>query len=680
MKRLALLLFVLPLWIAGALPTPALRFLHANAPAPDLSATESRTRWQMLTAAGHPFLVRADYGLVLPAKKQPLAHGVKWLAPVPPDGWIVLPLSAQESPPPFVRWCGSLPPEAKRGPGLDARAPPPALRVRRTDQKTVLMESREPDQLTRLLRDPDVWAVDGARPRLRPANDVVRLTTGADFAQAAPWNLDGGGVALAIWDEGDIEHPDFGDRLTIVRHADVSEHSTHVAGTMAGDGSLSPGRRLRGVAPAATIYAWNFSDPPSDIEAGRAAGAFWANNSWVYLISNDQGNCAYLNTYDELTAAYDEAIAFGEPTFGFAFAAGNMGAADDCDISARSGYSSLPPPATAKNIIAVGSTDDGRDVSYFSSRGPTADGRVKPDVTALGCENPGKGYVESTLPPDQYGGSGWCGTSMATPQVTAAAALLKQLADRLTVPLRSSLLKALLIAGAHDINAPGPSFKDGWGQIDLVASAALLQYNGFAEGALATADDIVEFQTEVPTGTPALEITLVWDDPPPAETAAQTLVNDLELRLVGPDENEASPWVLDPENPDDAATRGEDHRNNVEQVRVDQPAAGMWTVRVSAASLQTEQPFSLAGWALGDLSCDADGDRSPGPQCDGNDCNDHDPSIRPNAAEICYDETDQDCDGVADEGCEEDTPIIPDESPTPQHERDEESRNGCGCG
>jgi hypothetical protein len=680
MKRLIPLLLLVPLWMAGAAPTPFLRFQQAVALAPDLPLHDRQLRWASLVEAKHPFLVRVDRRFVLPAQRQPIAYGLKWLAPVPPDGWIVRPVAAPQSLPNFVRWCGLLTPAEKRGPSLDAGGSA-VFRVRRTDRPTQTLIVRGSNELDQLLRDPDVWAVDGPRPRFRPANDVVRRMIGADFVQAAPWNLDGDGVTLAIWDEGDIQHPDFGDRLHIMRHVDVSEHSTHVTGTMAGDGSHSSDRRYRGVAPAAAIYSWDFSDPLADVPAAQATGAFWANNSWVYLIGDDQNNCEYLNAYDEFTAGYDEAIAFGAATLGFTFAAGNMGTATDCGIAARAGFSSLPPPGTAKNVITVGSTDDGRALSNFSSRGPTADGRVKPDVTALGCEFPGKGYVESTLPPDSYGGEGWCGTSMAAPQITGGAALLKQLADRRAVIPRPSLIKALLIAAAHPLGA-GPSFTTGYGELDLAAAAAMLQYDAFATGAIGAADDVVEIPLDVPADTPVLEVTLAWDDPPAAETAAQTLVNDLELRLVGPDAAVHLPWVLDPQQPTQAAAPGENHRDNVEQVRVEKPAAGSWIVRVYAASLQTAQPFSLAGWALGDLSCDADGDRSPGPQCNGDDCNDHDPTIYPGAPEICGDQIDQNCDGAADENCaDDDTSIPPDETPTPASDREKKHDSAaCGCG
>ncbi len=588
-----------------------------------------------------------------------------------------MPVAPATHVPSFVRWCGILPPDAKRGPGLADGHVPAGLRLREANLPVRTITGGSTALVNQVLRRPDVWAVDGLRPRLQTTNDVVRATIGAEVVQAAPWNLDGNGVALAIWDEGDIDHPGLADRLTIMRHADVSEHSTHVAGTMAGNGVSSTDREYRGVAPAATIYSWSFDDPTADLTAGQATGAFWANNSWVYLINNDEDNCDYLNSYDEFTARYDETTVSTTALFGFAFAAGNMGSMTDCGIASRGGFGSIPPPATAKDVIAVGSTDDGRQASSFSSRGPTADGRIKPDIMALGCESPGRGYVTSTLPPDEYGGSGWCGTSMATPQVTGGAALLKQLADQLQLALRPALIKTLLIASAHPLT-DGPSYVTGWGSLDLVTAAAMMQQGGFAEGTVTTGKTDYVSSFEVPADTPVIELTLAWDDPAAAETVARTLVNDLELRLVDPEGNEYLPWTLDPDNPTAAAVAGEDHRNNVEQVRVISPTAGNWTVRVFAANLLTEQVFYLAGWVLGDLACDADGDRSAGASCGGDDCDDQDPALHPGAEDVCEDEIDQDCDGKSDEYCSSNSLDPPEESPTPEEEEGDDD-NGCGC-
>lgn len=689
MKRPLLILLCLLLMGAYTGDVKVIRFQHAAVSAPDLPVVELTARWQALTSAGHPFLIRLDRGAALPARRQPIVNGLRWLAPVPPRAWIVQAVDRAAPILPSIRWCGPLPPDAKLGPGMNKHRTYHALRVRQTAQPTAIMQLNRQVTLNSLLQNPRVWMIDVSRPSFRPANDIARALAGADLLQDSPWNLNGRNVTIAIWDEGKVSHPDFDERLTNVRAVAVSEHSTHVAGTMAGDGKQSNFRIYRGIAPAATIFAWDFEDPLADLPAALNRDVIWGNNSWTYWIENSLDNCELLNAYDDYTASYDEHLALDEPpVIGMSFGAGNMADMNDCGISLRDGYMSLPPPGTAKNVITVGSTDDGRSLSYFSSMGPTSDGRIKPDVVALGCESDWDGYVTSTLPGGIYGAPGWCGTSMATPQVTGAIALLWQQAKKLKFNPTNSLVKALIIAGARNIGRAGPSFSHGWGHLDIATSVAMLKNEAYDAGSLTAEEDALEWEIEIPADWPQIEITLVWDDPPASPTAEQTLVNDLDLRLVGPKGVAHPPWTLDPVDYDLPAARNEDHLNNVEQVRVKNPAAGTWIIRVSATVLQSEQHFSLAGWMLGGLTCDRDGDRAPGAQCDGDDCNDNDPLVHRGAVEICGDDIDQDCDGNIDEGCGGDIPddddddgseIIPDEDEDKEEDRDDDDNGGCGC-
>jgi subtilisin-like proprotein convertase family protein len=90
------------------------------------------------------------------------------------------------------------------------------------------------------------------------------------------------------------------------------------------------------------------------------------------------------------------------------------------------------------------------------------------------------------------------------------------------------------------------------------------------------------------------KVTLAWDDPAAALNVATQLVNNLDLELVAPNGDIQRPWVLDPNNPANAATRGVDNLNNEEQVQVQNPAAGSWQLRVRGTSVPTgPQRFSL---------------------------------------------------------------------------------------
>ena len=80
-----------------------------------------------------------------------------------------------------------------------------------------------------------------APPPKTGENDGARENVGADLVHVYPYNLDGSGVQVGIWDEGDVDssHDDFGERVTVVDNAGVGVHATHVAGTVCGSGLLS---------------------------------------------------------------------------------------------------------------------------------------------------------------------------------------------------------------------------------------------------------------------------------------------------------------------------------------------------------------------------------------------------------------------------------------------------------
>lgn len=168
-------------------------------------------------------------------------------------------------------------------------------------------------------------------------------------------------------------------------------------------------------------------------------------------------------------------------------------------------------------------------------------------------------------------------------------------------PIPSSL-KALFINNAVDLGNPGPDYSFGWGLIDTKLAVDAIDRKdliedrindesdpnsipiGWAPGNFPGSTD--EYQISVSSGTPELKVTLAWDDPPPAANAAKTLVNDLDLYLLDPDGNKYFPWTLDPQKPESTATREKaDTLNNVEQVYVKNPKAGLWKTVVDGTKL-----------------------------------------------------------------------------------------------
>ena len=143
--------------------------------------------------------------------------------------------------------------------------------------------------------------------------------------------------------------------------------------------------------------------------------------------------------------------------------------------------SGVSPPGTAKNVITVGGHKNRYsgapdEMYYWSSRGPTDDGRIKPDIVAPGD------YVRSCKSQEADNAQGswsntwyleYSGTSMATPAAAGASALVREYLMEITnrpAP-QGSLIKGLLILGAQDMGTRDiPNDDEGWGRLNLVNS------------------------------------------------------------------------------------------------------------------------------------------------------------------------------------------------------------------
>lgn len=451
--------------------------------------------------------------------------------------------------------------------------------------------------------DEVLWMTEGL-PEPEINNDGNRANTNAGVLQEAPYNLTGANVNVGIWDGGlvDPNHDDFEGRLTAGETGGVHDHSTHVAGTVGGSGVLSENHggshlQWRGMAPECLFFSWGFngdiigeildgiSDHDLDLET----------NSWNYGVSG--GNCWLYGEYGYLAPEFDEIVrGAGGHTISVSFSASNERDDGDCPLL-EGEYACIPPPATAKNVITVGATNSDDDtMTGFSSWGPVDDGRLKPDVTAPGCEHFGESGIRSTMPGDNYGLK--CGTSMAAPTVTGNLALLYQLfrqefAEERPLP---AMMKGLLIGTGVDLGNPGPDYAFGHGRIDGQAAADALS-NDTQIVLSVSQGDTHEYAFNVPAGTPELRFVLVWDDPPGSPSAEIALVNDLDLVLIDPSSGEHLPWVVDPESPSENATRAADHLNNVEHIQVDDPAPGLWRARVSGTHVP-EGPQTAALFGL----------------------------------------------------------------------------------
>jgi hypothetical protein len=190
---------------------------------------------------------------------------------------------------------------------------------------------------------------------------------------------------------------------------------------------------------------------------------------------------------------------------------------------------------------------------------------------------------------------------MASPVVTGISALLLQ-QYRITFPPpsfsdpRPATLKAVLATTAGDLENVGPDFRTGFGLVNAPRAVALIQGRDVLEAEIGHQGSHAAV-IQVGPGTPALKVTLAWDDPPASPNVSWQLVNDLDLKVIAPDGTVHHPWTLDPENPATPAVRTvRDGINNIEQVTVDMPSPGTYVVEVRGVriALGTTQRFSIA--------------------------------------------------------------------------------------
>ncbi len=458
-----------------------------------------------------------------------------------------------------------------------------------------------------IAREENVQWIDVADRKLEMHNNGNRENVGVNILQASPYSLSGVNVVTSEWDGGwaDTTHDDLDGRVTIgdagcgEANCQTGSHATHVAGTMLGNGTLSESAggtalQWRGMAPNATVISYEWWDDSTELNneynaAINTYNASLSQNSWGYTYFGCGADCS--GGYDSSALELDKVIRGSKgKRISQVWSAGNN-RPSGCDSGS---YDCISIPATAKNIITVGATNSNDDsMTSFSSWGPTNDGRLKPEVTAPGCQVGGDGGVKSTVPTDTY--NIFCGTSMAAPTTSGVVALMyEEFANKGVYPWPSTI-KAILIHTAKDLGNTGPDYSFGYGRINATEAIGVIKNdtesdNIIIEESIANGN-IKEFNMTVSS---SVKVTLVWDDFPATANANPTLVNDLNLILIAPNGTLYQPWILDPANPGNAATKGKNIRDNVEQVVVENGISGIWGVRVNASSVPNgPQNFSL---------------------------------------------------------------------------------------
>ncbi len=401
---------------------------------------------------------------------------------------------------------------------------------------------------------------------------------------------------------------------------DESGHGTHVMGSVAGDrleaidsgpsgmtsSASNPGYdNDDGMAPNAQLLVQDIGgmheNEDGELEptlTGRGSSPMWkqAYEAGVRIHSNSYGSDGD-GAYSFSDLLVDNTLHELEDML-IVFAAGNDGSL---------GSNSIGSPGNGKNVLTVGALThgNGSSVVLFSSRGPTDDGRLKPDIMATGASIESAaddGENSTTISMPERGTKS--GTSMATPITAGASALMRQyytdgfyptgIANPADAHIPTGpLMKATLINGAG-ITSGGIQgnhhfdFDYGWGHVFLSNSILfddsdkqLRVWEVTNPNGLKTGEDI-EFKLEVKSGQD-LAVTLAWYDLPGPFGSSKTLINDLDLTVTVNGKTYKGNVFSSTASSGTGGTR--DSINTVEQVRFPTPEEGLYTIKVNATNI-----------------------------------------------------------------------------------------------
>jgi hypothetical protein len=486
------------------------------------------------------------------------------------------------------------------------------------------------------LQRPPTFQLEDVRPFNRDARRTHHV---GEFT--AKYGFDGSGRVAAVIDQGAVRatHREFRGagagtkpRVSVQGGPPLSQHSTHVAGTIIAAGIDD---RAKGMAPAASVISLDFV---SDLQKFAAlTGVHITNHSYGPVAGWDYDRRYGWRWWGDRAHSEDEDVTFGRYTAREStidglliasqrsqwltfVAAGNdrndgpsrqpishyaIGIVGNRpqwqnserernpDGGDRGGVDTVSGLCVAKNVVCIGAIHDAPSgqpfaTTDFSAWGPADDGRIKPDLAANGQN------LLSTSDVNDEAYLEMPGTSMASPTAAGIGLIVGQAFQKARGrPALGSELKAVLIHSAIDAGRPGPDVEFGWGVIDALAAGDVVAERDrhIIETLEVGTSHAVMINFEADGGP--IRATIAWHDPPgvantgPVDDPSPALQNDLDLQLVGPNGAVHHPYRLDRTAPLAPALRdGANRVDNVEMVEA-ATAPGTWQVRITAQALNS---------------------------------------------------------------------------------------------
>jgi serine protease AprX len=435
-------------------------------------------------------------------------------------------------------------------------------------------------------------------------------------------NITGDGVTGGIWDSNHARtnHVTFGNGRADVEDTagPTSEHATHVAGTMIGQGSAAH-PEARGMAYKGELQVNDWTNDTGEMANQAENDDLVVSNHSYGLDASQEFPLYYWGAYLQDSKDVDD-VMFNNPRFQSVIAAGNdRGSGVN---PSKSGKDLLTTMSTAKNVLTVAAIHEFTDyvsaaesaseveIASFSNFGPTDDFRIKPDIATKGVN------VYSSTDATLTSFASLSGTSMACPGVSGVIMLLQQHYanlhddgdDETSDWMNSATVRALIAHTADEIgDEDGPDYKTGWGLLNAERAAVTMTKAVESNSDLAIVDQLtlqndVDYIFDVVSdGVNPLVATIAWTDRSgninngTTDLSTPVLKNDLNMRLTSDNTGDVFfPWKLDDSWANPVTITGNNDVDNIEKIEINAPA-GTYEVKIynSGNLIGGSQDYSL---------------------------------------------------------------------------------------